>query len=94
MKILICIMVLLSGCVATVDALDLDIETREGCCIKLGENAVRNCIADFVEPGHCSVWNCPTTNGAVCRLHDGTVVVPAGDFCEMTPGVPPEWCEE
>lgn len=61
---------------SAVDAIDGDIEQPEHCCIKLTRGAVRACVASFVEPDHCMVWSCPTTDGAVCRDEQGTVIDP------------------
>ncbi len=69
------------------------VEDNLGCCWGVGRDEVRECTARSLVSSDCGIWRCPTTEGAVCRLSDGTVVAPAMDFCRLTPDVPLEWCE-
>lgn len=76
---------LLGGCAEIADDLG-------SCCLGVSRGEVRECVAADLDEGECRTWQCPTTSGAVCVV-DGATVVPARDFCELTPDVPDEWCE-
>ena len=67
------------SCGAT-DVLDGDIEDKTNCCLLLTTARVRDCIADFVKPGWCQKWTCPTTQGYICRDEDGTLFDPLPEW--------------
>lgn len=73
-KLLALIMCLLPSCV--LDALDGHIDSFENCCAALTKKGMRECAAQFMEPGDCWEVSC-TGIGHVTDVYvqpDGEVV--------------------